>query len=204
MASLDELWLDTLNQLCGRAAHDVKGALNGVSVNLEVVRSRSEKPGSPSSAVSRYAVSASQQLTQVIEMTEAVLAFARRASEPFPLAPVLRRMTVLLRPGLETAGRTLELIEPLPDLGSTSVPGAAVRLAVGAALLAATDASGRVVCSGEAVDGTATIQIDHGGASLPSLSPDLLACLRGEGLRYESSKNRITITVPRLSSPLAP
>lgn len=198
--TLDEMWLDTLNQLCARASHDVKGALNGVSVNLEVVRSRAEKPGAPASAVSRYALAATQQLSQVIEMTEAVLAFARRAPDPFPLAPVLRRMTVLLRPGLETTGRTLELVEPLPDLGSTSVSGAAVRLAVGAALLATTEASGRVVCSGEKVDSVATICIDHGGAPVPSLRADMLERLREAGVRVQSSGPRITIAIPRLSS----
>ena len=82
-ASLDELWLETLNRLFSRAAHDVKGALNGVSVNLEVVRSRASKPGTPATAVSRYAGAATQQLSQVIEMTEAVLSLGRQAPDPF-------------------------------------------------------------------------------------------------------------------------
>jgi len=43
MPSVDVLWLDTLQRICTRAAHELKGALNGVSVNLEVVRSRSER-----------------------------------------------------------------------------------------------------------------------------------------------------------------
>ena len=195
--SLDELWLETLNQICSRAAHDLKGALNGVSVNLEVVRSRSAKPVLQSSEVSRYAGAATQQLSQVIDMTEAVLAFGRRPPEPFPLAPVLRRITVLLRPGLETTGRTLELVEPLPDLGTTPVSGTAVRLAVGAALLETTETSARVVCAGETVNGTVSISIDHGGAPLRCFGPEMLDQLRQAGVRLENTRSRVTITVPR-------
>src|SRR5437762_998561 len=50
----DELWLAVQQEICGRAAHEIKGALNGVSVNLEVVRSRAGQ-GKPADAIQRYA-----------------------------------------------------------------------------------------------------------------------------------------------------
>ena len=195
--SLDELWLETLNKLCAWAAHDLKGALNGVSVNLEVVRTRSAKPVLEGLDISRFAAAATHQLGQVIGMTEAVLAWARRAPDPFPLAPVLPRIIVLLRPGLETSGRNLELVEPLPDLGTTSVSGAAVRLAVASALLATTESSARVVCAAETMDGIATFRIDHGGAPVQSFGADLLTRLREAGVQFENVERRITIAVPR-------
>ena len=55
LPSVDALWLDTLQRICTRVAHELKGALNGVSVNLEVVRSRSERQDAPASGVARYA-----------------------------------------------------------------------------------------------------------------------------------------------------
>jgi hypothetical protein len=198
VASLDELWLETFNRLCARAAHDLKGALNGVSVNLEVVRSRASKPNAPATAVSQYAEAATQQLTQVIGMTEAVLGLGRPAPEPSEVAPVLRRTALLLGPGLETTGRRLEVVEPLPDLGTTPVSGTAVRVAVGAALLAATETSARVVCAGEVADGLATICIDHGGVPLQSLGTDMMDRLREAGVRLETSAHRITIAIPRI------
>ena len=198
MASLEELWLQTFNRLCARAAHEIKGALNGVSVNLEVVRSRAGKPESPASAVSQYAEAATQQLTQVIGMTEAVLGLGRQAPEPLEVAPVLRRIAMLLGPGLETTGHRLEVVEPLPDLGTTPASGTAVRLAVGAALLAATETSARVVCAGEVAEGLATICIDHGGAPLQSLGQDMMDRLREAGVRFETSAYRITIAIPRI------
>jgi hypothetical protein len=48
--SVDELWLGVLQQISARAAHEMKGVLNGVAVNLEVVRSRSEKAGASAAA----------------------------------------------------------------------------------------------------------------------------------------------------------
>ena len=38
------LWLAVVQRLMGRASHDVKDSLNGVAVNLEVIRSRAARP----------------------------------------------------------------------------------------------------------------------------------------------------------------
>src|SRR5436189_3677566 len=101
---VDALWLATLHRICGRAAHEVKGALNGVSVNLEVVRSRSEKPDAAASAVKQYANSASTQLDSVIDMAEALLALGRPAREPVELAVMIRRFDALLGPAAKADG----------------------------------------------------------------------------------------------------
>ena len=42
---IDTLWLRTLEEVVNRAAHEVKDSLNGVSLNVEVVRSRADRPG---------------------------------------------------------------------------------------------------------------------------------------------------------------
>src|SRR5205807_9318858 len=82
--TLEELWLDTLERVISRAAHEVKGALNGVAVNLEVVRSRIDRgsllsPDDRFTRVSRYADIAVEQLAIVVAMNEAVLWLARPA-----------------------------------------------------------------------------------------------------------------------------
>ena len=41
------LWLAMVQRLMGRAAHDVKDSLNGVAVNLEVIRSRAARADAP-------------------------------------------------------------------------------------------------------------------------------------------------------------
>src|SRR5207253_10199643 len=137
-AGIDVLWLDTLQRISARVAHEMKGALNGVSVNLEVVRSRCEKPNAAASAVSRYADAATGQLGTVIAMTDAMLALARPPREPAEIAVLLRRLEALLAPSARAEGHALELAEPLDPLedggGATTAPAGAVRLALGSAM----------------------------------------------------------------------
>ena len=59
------LWPAALQRALARAAHDVKDALNGVSVNLEVVRSRASRADTPASAVAPFAEAAAQQLERL-------------------------------------------------------------------------------------------------------------------------------------------
>src|SRR5881397_3033593 len=88
-STIDALWLDTLHRVCARAAHELKGALNGVSVNLEVVRSRAARPDAPASAVSPYANSAVDQFDIVIEMSVALLSLGRQARSPVEVETVV-------------------------------------------------------------------------------------------------------------------
>ena len=83
-SATDALWLDTLQRICGRVAHELRGALNGVAVNLEVVRSRSTKSDARASSVSTFAEAAANQLEPVMSMTEALLALGN-ISTPEPI-----------------------------------------------------------------------------------------------------------------------
>ncbi|HMA25783.1 MAG TPA: hypothetical protein VKP00_17345, partial [Gemmatimonadaceae bacterium] len=132
LPSVDALWLDTLQRVCTRAAHDLKGALNGVSVNLEVVRSRSERPDAPASAVATFASSATEQLGAVIAMTDALLVLARPPREPIDIGAVIRRLDALLAPAARADGHTLELRRAIEDLGVTSAIGNAPRMILSA------------------------------------------------------------------------
>src|SRR5262245_10475014 len=104
---IDALWLATLERICSRAAHEVKGALNGVAVNVEVVRSRAERPEAQAAAVRSFAGAASDQLEVVIGMTDALLSLARPAPLPVELASTLRRFDALLGPASRADGRRL-------------------------------------------------------------------------------------------------
>ena len=130
LPSVDALWLDTLQRICTRVAHELKGALNGVSVNLEVVRSRSERQDAPASAVARYASSASDQLGAVIAMTEAVLVMARPPREPPDIGSIIRRLDALLSPTARVDGRTLEFHVEARDEKDLIGDGAHTRLVV--------------------------------------------------------------------------
>src|SRR3954471_4162858 len=89
---VEGLWLATLQRALGRASHDVKDSLNGVSVNLEVVRSRAARPDAPASAVAPFAEAAGQQLDRLTTLIEAVLALGRSERDPADVALTLRRV----------------------------------------------------------------------------------------------------------------
>ena len=76
MSELEGLWLRTLQTIVDKAAHEIKDSLNGVSLNIEVVRSRSEKEG-PAAALSQFAAAASDQFETLSERAEALLFLAR-------------------------------------------------------------------------------------------------------------------------------
>src|SRR5882672_10959780 len=89
------LWLATLQRTLGRASHDVKDALNGVSVNLEVIRARAARPDAPAAAVSQFAEAATQQVDRLTTLIEAVLALGRAEREPVDVGVTLRRVATL-------------------------------------------------------------------------------------------------------------
>jgi hypothetical protein len=194
---VDALWSATLHRICSRAAHEVKGALNGVSVNLEVVRSRSEKPDAPASAVKQFATSAATQMEGVIDMTEALLALGRPVREPVEIAMMLRRFHALLGPAAKADSGQLELDGSLEGIGLTSANGSVTRLAIGATLLAAIESSKHVRCSSIRSDGAATLRIDScDGASLAA-DDALVSAAAGAGIKVQAEPSAITISFPR-------
>src|SRR6266536_1097620 len=89
------LWLATLQRALARASHDVKDALNGLSVNLEVIRGRAAKAGEPAASVGQFADAAGQQLERLTTLIEAVLALGRPERDPVDVAVTLRRVATL-------------------------------------------------------------------------------------------------------------
>src|SRR5438477_7954931 len=107
--SADELWLDILQEVSARTAHELKGALNGVVVNLEVVRSRSARTDAGASSVAPFASSAADQLDAVVGMSEALLKLARAPREPLDIGETIDSLVSLLSPSARAEGGSLRL-----------------------------------------------------------------------------------------------
>jgi hypothetical protein len=194
-SAVDVLWLETLHRICAHAAHELKGALNGVSVNLEVVRSRAEKPGAAASAVRPYAVSAVDQFDIVIEMSDALLSLARQARVPVEIGPTTRHIMVLLNRAANADGRRLERDGSFDELGVTSAEGNAARLAIGACLVSAIDSASHVVCG---PGDEATMRIARGdGAPLAPPDPAIVDAVADAGIRIQAEPSAILIRFPR-------
>jgi hypothetical protein len=117
------LWVDVLGQLAGPATHAVNNALNNVAINLAVIQSR---PGAV-----EFAQRADGYLTDATRVVRSVLALTRPVPTPIDAASLVHQLV----PVLEAAGRNIEICdEAVGQAITTMVDGAAVRLALAAAL----------------------------------------------------------------------
>jgi hypothetical protein len=202
LATADELWLGVFQRLCDATAHQFKGALNGVAVNLEVVRSRSGRGEGETSALRPFAEAAAAELESVIASAEAMLALGRSARGPADVARITRDVAVLASRGAgaaeaEEKGR-LTVDKGVERLGTTSAPASAARLAIAAVLLAAVETSKDVVCSAVDEGGGPTIRISCGerDGSRIALSDEVVSAAYSAGVHLDISESGATITFP--------
>jgi signal transduction histidine kinase len=188
-AGVEGLWLATLQRALGRASHDVKDALNGVAVNLEVVRGRAARADAPAAAVAPFADAAAQQLERLTTLIEAVLALGRAERQPADVAVTLRRIATVC--GASSSSADAEVVVEMGDVESavTSVAGAAVRLALAAPLLALVQGengsvrASAVRCVVSAGEGATVVTIAAAGrrAAMPGEVAD---AVRAAGVRW--------------------
>ena len=192
-ASVDALWLATLQKLSAHVAHDLKGALNSASVNLEVVRSRSEKESTTGADVHRFAVNAADQLSVVIRATTALLSLARGTRGPVEVSIVTKQVANLLDDMSSAAGGRFVVEVEGGMSAETAAPAGAVRLAVAECLLAADIRSKPVAVK---VSGLPTPRVQVSPATAPSLSPNVEAALWAAGIEISTDGHGISISLP--------
>lgn len=203
MRSVDELWLDVLQQISTRAAHEIKGALNGVSVNLEVVRSRSAKSDASAASVGTFASSAADQLELVVSMTEALLTLSRAPREPVDIVDTVTRLAALLAPSARAEGASLRVEQPARDATATTVRtrGNVVRMVLGASLLAAVARKGDIRCRIADSDET-VVSVECVDAEGPlDIEPDVQAAASDAGIRVQTDAQSISWAFPRAGAP---
>jgi hypothetical protein len=194
------LWLAALQRALARAAHDVKDALNGVSVNLEVVRTRARRVDAPASAVAPYADAAAQQLDRLSALLDAVLALGRSEREPADVGITLRRIAALCSASNASSDARVTVRETLVGDARTSVAGDAVRLALTAPLLDAVasrkgESREAVVCE---LMGDGEALVVRVLADRPVQMPaDAVEVLRAAGVRWTESANDLSVVFPR-------
>lgn len=189
------LWLATLQRVLARASHDVKDALNGVSVNLEVIRSRAARPGAASAPVAPFAEAARQQLERLTNLIEAVLALGRAEREPVDVGAVLRRVATLCNASSATSDAAVEVVGADGDPLVTTVRGEVVRLALAGPLLELVASKGTtargawsadpVRCAVSTAGGGDVIVVTLSAPGRTVAMPDALAdVVRAAGVRW--------------------
>ncbi len=104
------LWLGALGRLAGRAAHELKNPLNGLALNLEVVRSRSARAGIEAAALAPVRAALPRVSSSgCIPLVDALLALARPLPNPVDLRAAMPPLLVLYRAIAVAGGGSLEL-----------------------------------------------------------------------------------------------
>jgi signal transduction histidine kinase len=201
-------WLATLQRLTSGVAHELRNALNGVAVNLEVVRSRAARDGLAASALGSFAGSASDQLEQVIAMTDALMALARAGQEPAAIGRTTDQVAALVRPALAANGGALDLV--VEGEGTTRLPAAAARLFIAATLQAAISAAratgdaskesgASLTCRVREAEGQekgVELRVEGAFARTPALDATLATLAREYGVGVVPAESSITSTFP--------
>lgn len=194
-ARAERLWLALLQRLAGGVSHELRNALNGVAVNLEVVRSRSERDGVPAGSLASFAGSASDELETVIAVTEALVSLARPARQPATVGRTADQILAVLRPPLVATGGSVTL--EVEGEGSTSVAADVVRALVAAALITAAATAGPL--AGEIrcrVRPAAGVRLDVVATGIGPLADEVLRVAADWAVGVRSDGERITLTFP--------
>ena len=194
------LWLAALQRALERAAHDVKDALNGVSVNLEVVRSRASRADAAASSIAPFADAAAHQLDRLTALLDAVLALGRSERGPSDVGITLRRVVALCSASNAASDARVTFREALVGEARTGVASDAVRLALTAPLLDVVasrrgESRDPVVCELTG-DGDALVVRLLADRAVP-MPADAAEALRAAGVRWTESSNELSIVFPR-------
>lgn len=189
------LWLNTLHEIMDRSAHEVKDSLNGVSLNLEVIRSRSSRAGTAAKDVASFAEAASGQFETLTARVEAMLALARppRAGSA-DLAQSLKLLSTLLVPAARADGRTLT-VDGYEQSVPTRAPALAVRLALASGMLSLVKGSKSGRCTLQS-GLEPVVRFSHESAVTCSLDSAVAEALAGCNINTRRSDHDLLIEFP--------
>ena len=177
----------------------MKNALNGVAVNLEVVRSRAQRAEPTTASVTRFADSAADQLDRLTILSEALLALARPPREPVDVRATAMALHALLSEG-HTGGAGLVNGTLYEGPAITSVPGEAVRLALARALLPAADDEPPAEWCIEPADGGAraalAFRLRRPSVDAPALDAGVESAVRAAGVLVERETQILNLFFP--------
>lgn len=166
-----------------RAAHEIKNPLNGLAINLEVVRSRAERGGEQGATLSRFASAAATEAERVTALVEALLAVSRPGRRPVDLWMVIQPLAALHAAIAAPDGGAVTAERPGELVVETSADPAAARLAVASALEAIVRDGAAVRCVVASRDGQLTVSVL--GAPPAPVEPGLRDALARAGIALE-------------------
>ena len=178
-----------------RSAHELKGALNGIALNLEVLRSRIASGKLDQKALEPFAEAGYREFDTATVLTEAVMFLGRghRGEGPADVAVTLKHLAALLVPAARADGVELQVTGFDVPVPTTAAPDA-VRAALAQGLLALIKEGGgscRLEPGSDAV-----VRFSHQSASACSLGPVVTSTIAADGIRTQESDGALTLVFP--------
>jgi hypothetical protein len=172
--------------------------LNGVAVNLEVVRGRSAR-GAPPSDIAPFAATASAQFEAASSAAEALLAFARPEPAPADVSAIVHRLARLL--SLHDRSE-VRVTDGSDGRARTSAPGDIVRAAVARSVLIGLSVGEAVACEISVSDG---IFLSVTGAThVPTPDSDLIEMAAVHDVRITSHGQMLELRFPAVDPRATP
>jgi signal transduction histidine kinase len=192
VSTVGERWLDALQRLADRAAHEIRNPLNGAVVNLEVVRQRAAKPGADLADVVPFAEAAAGEVERTVELVGALLALARPVSTPVDLWTILRPLVALCHAVAARDGGSVTVDRPTDVSVETAANGDAARLALASALEATLGRRRAVHCRIERLGDDIAVQVyEEGGTA--AISEPVRATIASAGIQLRDNPDGITL-----------
>ena len=196
MGAAPSLWLGALGRLAGRAAHELKNPLNGLALNLEVVRSRSVRPGTDVATLTPYATAAAHELERAIPLVEALLALARPLPNPVDLRLAMQPLLVLYGAIATAGGGSLDVVSETEHM-FVAVDGDTARALVAESLDVTVGANLEVAGKVADSDGAFSLRL-VGGAGRP-IAPKMEQLAAWHDIRLNSDEDETLLLMPALA-----
>lgn len=195
----ETVWAEALQALADFIAHDFRNALNGVAVNLEVVRARSVR-GADVTSIAPFATTAAAQFETATAGAEALLGFVRREPEPADVAAIVARLSRLL--ALRGAEQ-LRVSDGSEGRARTTVSGDVVRAAVARCVLGSLAATDTIACEIDVDDGI-FVRITGAMHTLTLPEPEFVALALAHGVRIAIRGPSLELRFPAVDSRATP
>jgi hypothetical protein len=197
VTDLDGLWSATFRELAQFTRHDFRGALNGVEVNLEVVRSRMAAGKTDHESLAPFLDAATQQMQHVTERGEGMYFLVRvQLGDAAPdVAVALKHLAAMTVPAAKGKGVQLE-VSGYEGSVATSAQPKAIALALASGLLALIKEGGGGRCTLERGSET-VVRFSHQSATACSLGPEVTATIAADGIRVQDTDGVLTLVFPK-------
>lgn len=190
------IWLRALERLSATVAHELRNPLNGVALNLEVLRGRVGRGKGEGAPLVGFADAAAADLLVAIRLTDALLAVARPVRVPVEVGSILAPIATLAGAVAVARGGSMKITLPDDVPPPVAAEPDAVRGALATALLAAAERGVEIECAATYEPEAVVVEVTGAEIGLPD---EFVSSLEAYGIALTTASNGIALHIPRLA-----